>query len=146
MMDAEAVGAILAPLNAALNASSLAFVLAGLAFIKRREVRRHRFAMTCAVTASSLFLVFYVIRFSLTGIHEFAGEGVARVVYLSVLFSHVTLAIIIVPMVIRLLYLVRRRRFHAHSRLARWTAPLWIYVSTTGLLVYVLLYHVYGYR
>ncbi len=145
-MDAEAIGAILAPLNAALNGSSLAFLLAGLAFIRRREVRRHRFAMTGAVTASSLFLVFYVIRFTHTGVHAFAGEGVARVVYLSILFSHVTLAIIIVPMVIRLLYLVRKRRFHAHARLARWTAPLWIYVSTTGLLVYVLLYHIYGYR
>ncbi|MFV2007984.1 MAG: DUF420 domain-containing protein [Longimicrobiales bacterium] len=145
-MDAEAIGAVLAPVNAALNASSAAFLLAGLAFIKRRDVRRHRFAMTGAVTASSLFLVFYVIRFSLTGVHEFAGEGVARVVYLSILFSHITLAVVVLPMVIRLLYLVRKRRFHAHSRLARWTAPIWIYVSITGLLVYALLYHVYGYR
>jgi putative membrane protein len=145
-MDAEAIGAVLAPVNAVLNASSATFLLAGLAFIKRREVRRHRFAMTGAVAASSLFLVFYVIRFSFTGVHEFAGEGVARVVYLSILFSHITLAVVVLPMVIRLLYLVRRRRFHAHSRLARWTAPLWIYVSITGLLVYALLYHVYGYR
>jgi putative membrane protein len=145
-MDAEAIGAVLAPVNAVLNASSATFLLAGLAFIKRREVRRHRFAMTGAVAASSLFLVFYVIRFSLTGVHEFAGEGVARVVYLSILFSHITLAVVVLPMVVRLLYLVRRRRFHAHSRLARWTAPIWIYVSITGLLVYALLYHVYGYR
>ncbi|GMR12250.1 MAG: hypothetical protein BMS9Abin29_0439 [Gemmatimonadota bacterium] len=145
-MDAEAIGAVLAPLNAALNASSAAFLLAGVVFIRRREVRRHRFAMNGAVAASSLFLVFYVIRFSLTGAHEFAGEGVARVVYLSILFSHMTLAVVVLPMVIRLVYLVRKRRFHAHSRLARWTAPIWIYVSITGLLVYALLYHVYGYR
>lgn len=145
-MDAEAVGAIIAPLNAVLNASSAIFLVAGLTFIKRRDVRRHLLAMTGAVSASALFLIFYILRLSLTGTHDFAGEGVARVVYLSILFSHMTLAVVVLPMVIRLLYLVRKRRFHAHANLARWTAPIWIYVSVTGLLVYALLYHVYGYR
>ena len=102
--------------------------------------------MTGAVSASALFLVFYVLRFSLTGTHQFAGEGAARVAYLSILFSHMVLAFVVLPMVLRLLYLVRKRRFHDHAKLARWTAPIWIYVSITGLLVYTLLYHVYGYR
>ena len=145
-MDAESVGAILAPINAVLNASSAVFLVAGLTFIKRRDIRRHRFAMTGAVSASALFLVFYVLRFSLTGTHQFAGEGAARVAYLSILFSHMVLAFVVLPMVLRLLYLVRKRRFHDHAKLARWTAPIWIYVSITGLLVYTLLYHVYGYR
>lgn len=144
-MEAEAVGAVLAPLNALLNATSAGCLLAGLFFIKRRQVRRHRLAMLGAVTASALFLVFYLVRFSLTGTHRFAGEGVAKVVYLTILLSHMTLAAVVLPMVIRLLYLVRKRRFHGHARLARWTAPVWIYVSLTGLLVYALLYHVYGY-
>ena len=101
--------------------------------------------MVGAVAASGLFLVFYPLRFSLTGTHRFAGEGLARTLYLSILFSHMILAVIIVPLVLRLLYLVWKRRFGAHARLARWTFPLWLYVSVTGLVVYVLLYHVYGY-
>ncbi len=69
----------------------------------------------------------------------------AKVVYLSVLLSHMALAVAVVPLVLRLLYLVRRRRFHDHARLARWVSPVWAHVSVTGLLVYVLLYQVYGY-
>ncbi|HSR43474.1 MAG TPA: DUF420 domain-containing protein, partial [Longimicrobiales bacterium] len=81
-----------------------------------------------------------------TGTHRFAGEGTARTVYLGILFSHMVLAVAVVPLVLRLLWLVAKRRFHAHARLARWAYPVWLYVSVTGLAVYVLLYHVYGYR
>ena len=83
---------------------------------------------------------------ALTGTHEFAGEGAARTVYLTILFSHMVLAVVVVPLVLRLLWLVWKRRFHAHARLARWTFPIWGYVSVTGLVVYLLLYQVYGYR
>ena len=145
-MEAEAVGAILAPLNAALNLSSACVLVAGLIFIMGRRVRLHRNAMVGAVGASALFLVFYVLRFSLTGTHRFAGEGAARTVYLFILFTHMVLAVVVVPLVLRLLWLVRTKRFHAHARLARWAYPIWLYVSLTGLAVYVLLYHVYGYR
>jgi putative membrane protein len=100
--------------------------------------------MTGALLASVLFLVFYVIRFSLTGTHRFAGEGAAKAAYLAILFSHMILAVLIVPLVLRLIHLVRLRRFHAHARLARITYPIWLYVSVTGLVVYVMLYHVYG--
>lgn len=144
-MNLEAVGNLLAPVNATLNLASTLFLLAGFVFIKRREVRRHRWAMTGAVAASALFLVFYLMRFSMTGAHRFAGEGVARIAYLTILFSHMILAVVVVPLVLRLLYLVAKGRFHAHSRLARWTYPIWLYVSVTGLVVYLLLYHVYGY-
>lgn len=145
-MNAETLGGILAPLNAGLNFTSFAFLVAGLIFIRRRDVHRHRTAMTGAVAASALFLVFYVTRFSLTGTHRFAGTGLARTLYLAILFSHMVLAVVVVPLVLRLLWLVWHRRFRAHARLARWTYPVWLYVSVTGIAVYVLLYHVYGYQ
>lgn len=144
-MSPEELGNVLARLNAGLNLASALFLLGGLWSIKNRKVRAHRAAMTGAVVSSGLFLVFYLLRFSLTGTHRFAGEGAARGFYLSILFSHMILAVVVLPLVIRLLYLVWRARFHAHASLARWTYPVWLYVSVTGLLVYVLLYHVYGY-
>ena len=101
--------------------------------------------MLGAVTASSLFLVFYLLRYSLTGTHRFAGEGLARVAYLSILFSHMVLAVVTVPLVLTLLFLVSRSRFEAHARLARWTFPVWLYVSVSGLVVFLMLYQVYGY-
>ena len=145
-MDRAQIGDMLALVNASLNATSAVALFAGFYFVKRRSLHMHRRAMLTALTASSLFLVFYVTRLAITGIHEFAGEGVARTVYFSILFSHIVLAILLVPLVLRLVYLVRSRRFRKHARLARWTFPMWAYVSVTGLVVYVLLYQVYGYR
>ena len=145
-MDAQALGDMLAPVNATLNATSTAFLIAGFVHIRSGRREAHRKAMLGAVSASALFLVFYVTRFSLTGSHEFAGEGVARTVYLTILFSHMVLAAAVVPLVSRLLFLAWKERFEAHRRLARWTYPIWLYVSVTGIIVYVLLYHVYGYR
>ena len=144
-MTGEVLGAILAPVNASLNLISFLFLLMGLYRIKRRDVHGHRRAMTGALLASGLFLVFYITRFSLTGTHRFAGIGTARSIYLGILFSHMVLAAAVVPLVLRLLFLIGKRRFHAHARLARWTYPIWLYVSVTGIAVYVLLYHVYGY-
>ena len=144
-MDPVALGNALAPVNAALNFTSACFLVAGFIYIKRRRLREHRACMLGAVTASALFLVFYLTRSALTGTHEFAGTGMARTVYLTVLFSHMILAVVVVPLVLRLLFLASRERFDEHRKLARWTFPVWLYVSLTGLLVYALLYHVYGY-
>ena len=144
-MTPEALGNLLAPMNAGLNLTSTICLLGGFWFIKRRDIRRHRLAMLGAVGSSGVFLVFYLLRFYLTGTHRFAGEGLAKALYLSILFSHMILAAVIVPLILRLLVLAWKSRFHAHARLARWTYPLWLYVSMTGLLVYILLYHVYGY-
>ncbi len=141
----EDLGNFLAPVNATLNLASALFLAAGYLFIKRKAAHRHRWAMTAALTASALFLLSYLLRISLTGTHRIAAEGTARLVYLGILFSHIILAAAIVPLVLRLLYLVRGYRYHAHAHMARWVFPLWMYVSLTGLLVYVLLYHVYGY-
>ncbi len=132
--------------NATLNATSAVALATGWVFIKRRKLHLHRRAMTTAITASALFLVFYLTRAAFTGTHEFAGTGLAKTVYLTILFSHMTLAVVVVPLVLRLIWLLRRRRFSDHARLARWTFPIWAYVSVTGLIVYLLLYHVYGYR
>lgn len=144
-MDAAALGEMIAPLNAALNFTSFLCLTAGWIFIRRGDRQAHRKAMLGAVTASVLFLVFYVIRFSLTGTHRFAGEGLARTVYLAILFSHMILAVVVVPLVLRLLYLAFKERFTEHRRLARWTFPVWMYVSVTGIVVYLMLYQVYGY-
>ncbi len=145
-MEAEALGNALAHFNATLNLSSAVFLVSGLRHIRHRDVRRHRRSMVGAVATSALFLVFYVTRVALSGTHEFAGTGASRSIYLAILLSHMVLAVLVVPLVLRLLYLIGHRRFHAHARLARWTYPVWLYVSVTGIVVYALLYHVYGYR
>jgi putative membrane protein len=144
-LSTEQLGDLLARVNAALNFSSFLLLVAGLVFIRRRELHRHRRAMTAAIWASSLFLVFYLTRVALTGTHRFAGTGAAKVAYLSILLSHMVLAVTLVPLVLRLLYLIRHRRFREHARWARWTYPIWLYVSVTGIVVYLLLYQVYGY-
>ncbi len=144
-MDLTRLGDTLAAVNAGLNATSAAALFVGLYFIKQRDRARHQRAMLTAVGASALFLVFYLTRVALTGTHEFAGPGAARVVYLAILLTHMVLAVIVVPLVLRLLYLARAERFDEHARLARWTFPIWAYVSVTGLVVYLLLYQVYGY-
>lgn len=144
-MSVTEAGDLLAMINASLNATSAVALVVGFVFIRRKVVDMHRRAMLTAVGASALFLVFYVTRVALTGTHEFAGEGLARIVYLGVLFTHMILAVVVVPFVLRLLYLARRERFEEHKRLARFVFPVWAYVSVTGLVVYLLLYQLYGY-
>ena len=145
-MNIEAIGRALAAVNAGLNFTSAVLLLAGLRFILRRHIARHRRCMLGAVTAGTLFLAFYVTRFSLTGSHPFAGPDAVRPWYLAILFSHMILAIAVVPLVVRLLFLAGRERFEAHRRLARWTFPIWLYVSVTGLAVYLMLYHLWSER
>jgi putative membrane protein len=145
VLTGEALGNLLAPVNAGLNALSALLLLAGYVFIRKGDPESHRRVMLGAVGASALFLLLYLTRYALTGTHRFAGEGVAKGVYLGILFSHMILAAAVVPMVLRLLYLAFTGRTSDHQRLARWTFPIWMYVSLTGLLVYALLYHVFGY-
>ncbi len=143
-MSAESFGDTLAAVNACLNLASAVLLVAGFRFIRRGRIRDHRRCMLGAVTAGGLFLVFYVIRFSLTGTHPFTGPDPLRPVYLTILFSHMILAVVVVPLVIRLLVLAGRKRFEDHRRLARWTFPIWLYTSVTGLVVYLMLYQLYG--
>jgi len=143
-MNRDAIGDGLAHFNAALNLTSALLLVAGLIFIRRREIRAHRRCMLGAVAASALFLVSYVLRAALTGTHSFPGPDSVRRFYLVILFSHMILAVVVLPLVIRLLFLAGRRRFKAHRRLARWTYPAWLYTSITGLFVYYMLYHAYA--
>ena len=145
-MDRAQIGDWLALVNACLNATSAVALATGFVHVKRRRLHEHRKAMMTALGASVLFLVFYLTRVAFTGTHEFAGEGTARTVYLSILFSHMILAALLAPAVLRLVYLVWKRRFRAHARLARRVFPVWAYVSVTGLIVYLMLYQIYGYR
>lgn len=145
-MSAQELGDFLAPINATLNLSSAVLLVFGYRFIRSGDRVLHRKCMLGAVSASALFLVFYVLRFSLTGSHSFVGPPPVRTFYLTVLFSHMVLAVIVLPMVLRLLWLAKHERFTDHRRLARWTFPLWLYVSMTGLLVYTMLYHIFGYE
>lgn len=135
------LGEVLPGVNATLNAASAALVVLGFRAIRRGERERHRALMLAAVGCSTLFLASYLTRMALTGTHRFPGEGALRVVYLAVLASHTVLAALAAPLVLRTLFLALRDRFPDHRRIARATLPVWLYVSVTGVVVYVMLYH-----
>ncbi|HYD40353.1 MAG TPA: DUF420 domain-containing protein [Anaeromyxobacter sp.] len=130
--------------NAGLNALAGLLVVAGWVAIRRGRQDVHRKLMLGAVGASVLFLAGYVTRVLLTGVHRFPGEGALRAAYLAILGSHTLLAAIVAPLVLVTLALGLRSRFAAHRKVARATAPIWLYVSATGVAVYVLLYVVAG--
>jgi len=132
-------------LNAMLNATTGILIVCGFVLIKRGRVIAHRACMIGAVTTSSLFLISYVVYhvgFG-KGVTRFAGVGPVRTVYLSILISHTILAVVIVPLVIVTLRRGLKANFQMHRKIARWTFPLWLYVSVTGVIVYLMLYHLY---
>jgi putative membrane protein len=133
-------GQVLPTVNASLNATSAVLLVSGWRAIKARRIPAHHRWMTGALIASALFLVCYLIRVALTGTHRYPHEGVMKIVYYSVLFSHMVLAVLVLPMALRTFYLARKERFDEHRKIARWTFPIWAYVSVTGVLVYVMLY------
>ena len=126
--------------NAGLNAASGLLVLAGLWCIRTKRVAAHRACMGSACGVTTLFFVSYVSYHARVGGTPFPGEGWLRAAYLAILISHTTLAIVIVPLVARTVFLALRNRLEAHKRLARITAPIWLYVSATGIIVYWMLY------
>jgi uncharacterized membrane protein YozB (DUF420 family) len=128
-------------INAALNLTCFVFLVLGRVAIARGDVALHRRRMLTAFSAAAIFLVSYVIRFATTGAHRYPGDGWDRTVYLITLFSHMTLAVVLVPLVIGALRRALRGDFEAHKRLVRFTWPIWVYVSVTGVLVYLMLYH-----
>jgi len=130
-------------LNATLNGVAAVFLLAGYSFIKHRRIGAHRACMLSAFAASALFLVSYVIYHANAGSKPFSGTGGARVVYFVILITHVVLAAAILPMAIVTLSRALRARFDLHVRIARWTLPTWLYVSVTGVVIYVMLYRLY---
>jgi putative membrane protein len=138
------LAAALPGVNAALNALSGALALAGFAAIRKGRRDVHRRLMLAAVVSSVLFLAGYVTRMSLTGVHRFPGQGLLRTAYLAVLGSHTLLAMAAAPLVLITLALALRGRFTTHRRFARTTLPIWLYVSATGVAVYVMLYRIAG--
>lgn len=130
-------------LNACLNGTSAVLLLSGYTFIRSRKVAAHRACQVSALVVSILFLASYLTYHYYHGATRFQGTGIARPIYFTILISHTILAIVIVPLVIVTFYRALRQDFARHRRIARITLPLWLYVSITGVIVYLMLYHIY---
>lgn len=131
-------------LNAALNATSAVLLTLGYAFIRAKRVMAHRACMVSAFVVSSLFLISYVVYHLQAGRTKFAGVGLVRPVYFTILLTHTVLAMVIVPLVLTTLWHAVRGHFDRHKLIARWTLPIWFYVSITGVIIYFMLYHWYA--
>jgi len=131
-------------LNASLNAVSAVLILTGRVLIARGQVALHRAFMIAAVVTSGLFLISYIMYHIHAGSVHFPGQGWVRPVYFSILISHTLLAVAVPPLVIISLTYGLRSRFDRHRRIARWAFPIWLYVSITGVVVYIMLYRIYG--
>ena len=131
------------PLNASLNALSGIFLVIGYTLIRRKRIQPHKRFMLAACTTSVLFLICYVTYHTIRGgvVTKFAGEGLWRTIYLLILGTHTVLAVVILPLAILSVWNGLKMRVPQHRRVARWTFPLWMYVSVTGVLVYFFLYH-----
>jgi len=130
-------------LNAVLNSTSALLLLSGYRFIRLGRIQAHRNCQVAAVVTSTLFLISYLTYHYNHGATRFVGQGLARPLYFTILISHTILAVVIVPLIIITLYRAARGNFIRHRRIARWTLPLWLYVSVTGVIVYLMLYHIY---
>ena len=131
-------------LNASLNGASAVLITTGRVLIGRKQVRLHRACMIAAVITSTVFLICYLYYHAHVGSVHFPGQGWVRPVYFALLLSHTVLAATVVPLVLLSLGAGLRSRFDRHRRIARWTYPIWLYVSVTGVVVYVMLYRIYG--
>jgi putative membrane protein len=127
--------------NALLNSASALFLVTGYIFIRRRQVNRHKACMVAAFALSVAFLTSYVIYHAQVGSVPFRGSGWIRPVYFTILISHVSLAATVVPLAVVTLARALRGTFERHRRIARWTLPIWLYVSVTGVVVYWMVYH-----
>ena len=136
-------------LNAALNATSGVFLVMGFYFIMKRDIRRHKRSMLTALSVSALFLASYVTHHALRSYYfgigptKFTGEGIIRPVYFTILTSHTNLAALVGPFILLAAWNALKGRFDKHKRIARLVYPVWLYVSATGVAVYLILYHFY---
>jgi putative membrane protein len=129
--------------NATLNGVAAVFLVAGYLLIKRGARDLHKRCMLAALTASALFLISYVTYHANAGSRPFPGQGAARVVYFAILITHVVLAAAILPLALVTTARGLRSQFGRHVRIARWTLPIWLYVSVTGVVIYLMLYRFY---
>lgn len=144
MMQVPAQYAIYPVLDASLNGTSALLLIAGHRMIKQGRMAVHRALMLTALLTSSLFLASYLYYHAHVGSVRFQGQGWSRPVYFTILISHTVLAIAVVPLVIITLSRALRERFDRHRAIARWTYPIWLYVSVTGVLVYFMLYKIFA--
>jgi len=133
-------------LNALLNGASAVLLVTGFVLIRRRRVAAHKLCMLAAFVTSIVFLLSYLTLRYFAGFTAFQGQGWIRPVYFTILVSHTVLAATVPPLALILLYRASRTQFAKHRRLARWTLPIWLYVSVTGVVVYLLLYQLYPSR
>ena len=128
-------------INAALNLTSFALLIAGRIAIASGNKELHKKRMLAAFTTSTIFLVSYLIRFATTGAHKYPGTGIDKIIYLVILFSHMVLAVVLVPLLLNALRHALRANFERHKRVVTFAFPIWVYVSATGVIVYLMLYH-----
>lgn len=133
----------LATLNAVLNSLAAVLLVAGWTAICRGNTKAHRAAMVAAFSVSAVFLVSYLTYHALEGSRPFRGEGVVRPIYYGILLTHVVLAAAVPVLALRMFFLAWKARWDAHRRLGRITLPIWLYVSVTGVVIYVMLYHLF---
>jgi uncharacterized membrane protein YozB (DUF420 family) len=129
-------------LNATLNAISTVFLSAGWVLIRQRKIEAHRLCMLGAFVTSALFLTSYLVYHANVGSVPYRGQGVVRTIYFAILITHVILAAAILPLALVTLSRALSRRFDRHRAIARWTLPVWLYVSITGVVIYVMLYQI----
>jgi uncharacterized membrane protein YozB (DUF420 family) len=134
----------LATVNAVLNSIAAVLLLAGWIFILRRNWRAHRAAMIAAFATSAVFLVSYLVYHWLEGSRKYAGPESLRIAYYVILLTHVVLAAAVPVLAVRMFFLAWKGRWEAHRRLGRITMPIWLYVSVTGVVIYLMLYHLPG--
>jgi uncharacterized membrane protein YozB (DUF420 family) len=132
---------LLPPVNASLNALATVLLVAGYKAIRSGRVAIHRTAMSAALATSLLFLVSYLTYHAQVGSVPFQSRGAVRVLYFAILLTHTVGAMVVAPLVILTVVRALKGRFEAHRRIARWTFPIWLYVSLTGVVVYLMLYH-----
>src|ERR1041384_541318 len=131
-------------INATLNGASACLLLVGRILIARKRIAQHRAVMLTALGTSTLFLISYLYYHAHVGSVHFRGQGWVRPVYFTILISHTILAAAVVPLVILSLTYGLKSRFDRHRRISRWTFPVWLYDSVTGVIVYLMLYQIYG--
>ena len=130
-------------LNAILNSISAILLTIGFVFIKQKNREAHRRCMIGAFTTSTLFLISYLVYHYNVGSVKFQGQGAVRTVYFAILLTHTVLAVVIVPLIIAAVVQAIRGKFESHKKITRWAWPLWMYVSVTGVVIYLLLYQIF---
>ncbi len=126
-----------------INTLTTLVLIAGLIFIKQKKVHQHRVAMTAAFALGGLFLVCYIIYHVSNPANIFNGEGIARTIYFLLLISHIGLSLIVLPLVLRAMFYAVTKQFDRHKRVVKFAYPIWLYVSVTGVIVYLMLYHLF---